>query len=284
MQRAPFRGLLLAASALTLTAALAPAGFPIPAPPLPERVALAECIVVGTVTEVKADLVSAFSIPKIPGAPKVSHRLAVVRVETVVAGAKDMREIQVGFVVPKGPARRGDFQWTAGQAGCFFVRKHPDERFHVLLGWWDLLDKAKTKDFDRDLALVKRCAKLLADPGAGLRSRDREDRLLTAGMLIVRYRTPQHVYRDDPKTEPIDGEQSKLILSALAEGDWTDKDVRDPMGRLRLFSRIGLTDEDGWKPPASAQEAAQEAQKWLRANSATYRIRRYVPEEESGRK
>ncbi len=145
------------------------------------------------------------------------------------------------------------------------MRKHPDERFHVLLAWWDFLDKAKTKDFDRDLALVKRGAKLLADPVAGLRSRVAEDRLLTAGMLIFRYRTAQQVYRGDPKTEPIDAEQSRLILSALAEGDWTEKDARDPMGRLCLFSRLGLTDVDGWNPPPSAKEAGEAARRWLRA-------------------
>jgi hypothetical protein len=284
MKRASSRGLFLLGWMMSLTVPPARAGFPIPAPPLPERLALADAVVIGAVTEVKADPVLAFSIPKISGAPKVPHYIAVVRVETVVVGAKDEREMQVGFVAPRARPGRTDFRWAVGQEGCFFVRKHPDERFHVLMGWWDFLDKAKTKDFDRDLALVKRCAKLLADPDAGLRAKDAEDRLLTAGMLIFRYRTAQYVYRGDPKTEPIDAEQSRLILSVLAEGEWTEKDVRDPMGRLRLFSRLDLTDMEGWKSPPSVKEAAEAARQWLRANAATFRIRRYVPEEDSGRK
>jgi hypothetical protein len=253
------------------------AGFPRPEPPIPQRVALADCVVVGQVTSVPADLVHAFALPKIAGAAKVPHQMAVVRIDSVVAGAKDLRELRVGFIAPpSSPGRRPAFQWSVGQQGCFFLRKHPDEAFWVLQSEFDMLDKARDKDYERRLALVRRCGKLLEDVEAGLRASDAEDRLLTAGMLILRYRTPQHVYRGAPKTEPIDAEQSRRILAVLAEGEWTDKDLRDPMGRLRLFFRLGLTNRDGWKPVRSDKEAAEAAQAWLHANASTYRIRRYV--------
>jgi hypothetical protein len=255
------------------------AGFPIPQPPLPQRVALADCVVVGKVTKVVSDPVLAFALPKISKAPRVRYQLAVLRVETALVGAKDLRELSVGFIVPSPSRRPADFQWSVGQEGCFFLRRHPDESFHVIQAAWDVVDKARTKEFDRDLSLVKRCAKLLTDPAAGLRSKDAEDRLLTAAMLLFRYRTAQHVYRGAPKTEPIDAEQSRLILSVLAEQPWTEADLREPTGRLRLFLRIGLTDKDGWKTPDSAKEAAVAARQWLRSNAAAYRIRRFVPEE-----
>jgi hypothetical protein len=156
------------------------------------------------------------------------------------------------------------------------LRKHPDEPFWVIQADYDMLDKGRDKDFERRLTLVRRCGKLLEDVEAGLRASDVEDRLLTAGMLILRYRTPQHVYRGTPKTEPIDAGQSRRILAVLAEGEWTEKDLRDPMGRLRLLSRLSLTNRDGWKPVRSDKEAAEAAQAWLRANASTYRIRRYV--------
>jgi hypothetical protein len=82
-----------------------------------------------------------------------------------------------------------------------------------------------------------------------------------------------------PKTEPIDAQQSRRILAVLAEGEWTEKDLRDPLGRLRLFFRLGLTDRDGWKPVRSDKEAAEAAQAWLRTNASTYRIRRYAAED-----
>ncbi len=270
------------AAILLLMACLPPlrAGFPRPEPPIPERVALAECVIVGKVTSVAADPVHAFALPKIAGARKVPHQVAVVRIDSVVVGAKDLRQLRAGFIAPPpSPRRRPGFQWSVGQEGCFFLRKHPDESFWVLQAEYDMLAKGSDKDFDRRLTLVRRCGKLLKDVEAGLRAPDADDRLLTAGMLILRYRTPQHVYRGAPKTEPIDAGESRRILAVLAEGEWTEKDLRDPMGRLRLFVRLGLTGRDGWKPARSDKEAAEAARAWLRTNASTYRIRRYVAEE-----
>lgn len=256
----------------------AQAGFPRPQPPLAQRIALADRVVVGKVTKVMPDPVHAFALPKIAGAPRVRYQLAVLRVETTLVGAGDLREMSIGFVPPRSSRRPADFQWTVGQAGCFFLRSHPDESFLVVQDSGDVMDRARTKEFDRDLALVKRGAKLLADPVAGLRAKDAEDRLLTAAMLIFRYRTARYVYRGTPKTEPIDAEENRLILSILAEAPWTEADLRAPTGRLRLFLRMGLTDKDGWKSPDSTKEAASAAREWLASNAKAYRIRRYVPE------
>lgn len=254
-------------------------GFPRPEPPLPARVALADCVIVGQVTNVPADPVYALALPKIAGAPKVAHQMAVVRVDSVVIRAKDLRELRVGFIAPPpSPRRRPEFQWSVGQQGCFFLRKHPDESFWVLQADYDMVAKKDGNNFERSLALVKRCADLLKDAEAGLRAAVADDRLLTAGMLILRYRTPQHVYRGEPKTAPIDTDQSRRILAVLAEGEWTEKDLQAPMGRLRLFLRLGLTKRDGWKAGKSDKETAAAAREWLRAHSATYRIRCYVPD------
>lgn len=273
------------AAILLLMACVPPAtpvrgGFPRPEPPLPQRVALADCVIVGKVTNVPADPVHAFALPKIAGAPKVAHQMAVVGIDSVVLGATDVRELRVGFIAPPpSPRRRTAFQWSVGQEGCFFLRKHPDESFWVIQADYDLVAKGRGKDFERRLALVQRCGKLLKDAEAGLRAPEADDRLLTAGMLILRYRTPQHVYRGEAKTAPIDAERNRLILAVLADGEWTEMDLRAPMGRLRLFFRLGLTARDGWKPAKSEKETAAAAQAWLRAHAATYRIRRYVPEE-----
>ncbi len=167
------------------------AGFPRPEPPIPQRVALADCVIVGQVTSVPEDPVHAFALPKIAGAPKVPHQMAVVRIDSVVVGAKDLQELRVGFVTPPpSPRRQPGFHWSVGQQGCFFLRKHPDESFWVLQADYDMLDKGRDKDYERRLALVRRCSKLIKDVEASLTAPDAEDRLLTAGMLILRYRTP----------------------------------------------------------------------------------------------
>jgi hypothetical protein len=265
---------------LTAWPTLARAGFPRPEPPLPQRVALADSVIVGQVTSVLENPVQAFALPKILGASKVPHHMAVVRIDSVVLGTKDLRELRVGFIAPPpSPGRRPGFQWSVGQQGCFFLRKHPDEPFWVIQADYDMLDKARDKEFESHLALVRRCGKLLEDVEAGLRASDADNRLLTAGMLIFRYRTPQHAYRGAAKTAPIDAGQSQRILAVLAEGEWAEKDLRAPMGRLRLFLRLALTSRDGWKAGKSDKETAEAARAWLRSNASTYRIHRYVADE-----
>jgi tetratricopeptide (TPR) repeat protein len=46
-----------------------------------------------------------------------------------------------------------------------------------------------------------------------------------------------------------------------------------------LFLRLDLTEDDGWTPPRRLPDVAAAAEKWLADHAATYRIRRYVPEE-----
>jgi hypothetical protein len=275
-------------ASVLLLLAVAPAygGVRMPEPPLPQRVALADCVCTGRITALEAEPVSAFPLLKIAGAPKVPHQIALVDLQTSVVGAKGLRQLRVGYVAPLPPdqggpsrPRRPPIKLTVGQEGCFFLRKHPEEPFYVMQAVWDLQDKATAKDFDREMILIKRCARLLNDPDAGLRSKDAGDRLLTAGMLIFRYRTVQWVYRGKPRTEPVDAEQSKLILAALAEGAWTREDVESPMGRVRLFLRLGLAAHDGWSPPSSVEDLPAAAEKWLRENRGSYRIQRYVPDE-----
>src|SRR5262249_55236918 len=80
-------------------------------------------------------------------------------------------------------------------------------------------------------------------------------------------------------TEPIDADLSRRILAVLAEGSFSDKAAREPTGRLTLFLRLDLTEDDGWTQPGRLPDVAAAAEKWLADHTATHRIRRYVPEE-----
>jgi hypothetical protein len=280
-----------APSLLLLTADF-PAGavVPLTAPPLPERVALADLIALGKVTAVEEDLVEAAPLVKIPGVTKkVSYRLAVVSIQSPLLGAEKSERIRVAFAPPpadgartgRGTGRFALVRLAAGDEGCFFLRKHPDQPFYVAAASYDFLDKSKTKAFDKDIAEVKRCVSLLGDANAGLRSKQPDERLLTAALLIYRYRTPRHVYRGKPKTEPVEAEQSQRILAALADGDWNMKETPVPGSALSLFLRLGLTKAEGWEPPPALAELPAAAQTWLRKHS-DYRIQRYVPPDENG--
>jgi tetratricopeptide (TPR) repeat protein len=252
--------------------AAARAGYPTPEPPIPQRVVLADAVVVGTVLRTE-EPVQAFPLLRVPGGPHVPFRMARVRVDRVVLGPAGLAEVRVG-VGPGGAMP----DLAAGQSGCFFLHQHPDEPFYALSAGSDFID-SRREDFGTALALTGRCTGLLRNTDEGLRSRNDEDRVLTAALLIFRFRTVQSVYTGAPRTEPIDADLSRRVLAVLAEGPLGDKAARGPAGRLTLFFRLGLTEEDGWKPPHDLPGVTAAAEKWLRENARTYRIRRYVPEE-----
>lgn len=280
---------LLFALLLVLTT-VCPAGavVPLTAPPLPERVALADLIALGKVTAVEDELVEAAPLVKIPGVTKkVPFRIAVVSIQSSLLGAVKLERVRVAFAPTingakpgRGTSRLSLVHLAAGDEGCFFLRKHPDEPFYVAAAAYDFMDKSKTKAFDHEVSQVRRCVRLLGDANAGLRADKAEDRLLTAALLIYRYRTARHVYRGKPKTEPVDAEKSQRILAALAEGDWRAKETPAPGSPLSLFLRLGLTKDDGWETPAALAEVAPAARKWLQEHPS-YRIRRYVAPEEA---
>jgi hypothetical protein len=281
--RAHFFGLVVVISAVLSSASPSAvwAVVPLVAPPVPKRVALADLVVVGKVTAIEDDLVEAPPLLKIPGVSKnVSYRMAVVTIDSALLGGKEGdTRIRIGVLQPA--KRAAKVQFKVEQEGCFFLRKHPDESFYVIQEPYELLDKTTTKEFDKEVALAKRSAQLLADPDAGLEAKEADDRLLTAAMLIFQARTPRVVYTKEPKTEPIDAVQSKHILTVLAEADWTERNLPSAMAPLSLFLYLGLTERDGWLPPKDVSALPEAARQWLKKNAAEYRIRRYVAEDKN---
>jgi hypothetical protein len=253
-------------------------------PTMAQNIALADVVVVGKVTALDEKRVSAGPPLKVPGAKPIEYQLATVEVSDSLVGAKDVREMRVAVIAPPGENdRRGRAfrRWppvklAVGQEACLFLTRHPDEPFYLLLAPYHVLDRT-AKTFDADLALARRCVELLADPTKALGSKDANERLFTAAMLIHGYRTPRVVYRDAPKTEPVAADLSRLILETLAEADWSAPN--GPVSPHAAFVRLGLTDKDGWTQPDDFREFAPAARKWLRERADSYRIQRYVPEE-----
>jgi hypothetical protein len=257
--------------------------------PLPERVATADAVVVGKVTEIEEKTVKATRFPG--DKEKGEFQVAVVKVEEALAGAKGVTHVRVAFpvqaaVAPGGPIRPGirrgpPAKLDKDQEVCLFLAPHPEESFYALRSFADVLNKTGNPDFDKELAEVRKSAKLLADPKKGLTSGSAEDRFQTAALLVARYRTARPSAKP-PRAEAADAETSKLILEALAGADW---DVNKP-GRVSLmspqntFSMLGLTPADGWQPPTDYSKFPDAAKAWLKEHAGTYRVKRLVSDPE----
>jgi hypothetical protein len=244
--------------------------------PLPNRVATAEIVVVGKVTgfEEKTVMVAPFAGAK----NKTEYKIAVVTISDALIAPKGTAMIRLAFVppAPMVAVSPPPFQATVGQEGVFFLRKHGEADFYVATGQLDFVDK-KNSSFNKDLALIKRCTTILADPSAALKAKNAEDRFLAAGMLMAGYLTRRS---SKAKAEPIDAEQSKLIMEALAAADWTPSTDFMQLSPLMVLQRLPLTKKDGWAPPSANDRKAYAAyaQQWVRDHADTYRIQRFVAE------
>ena len=300
MRRLPFLGAALTAAAVLVAAADAKAlRIAIPNLSPTQRTIQADTIVVGKVTGLEKELVEA---TQYPGAPqKIGFQIATIKIDQTLAGAKGLTVLRVGFQPapnvqpvppqPGGPVRpfirpRPFMQVTlqAGQEGCFFLRKHHDGEFYVIVPNAQPLDK-KADTFQKDLDAVKRTLKVVDDPMTALKSKDAADRAFAATTLVQKYRQMPPTYDGKPaRTEPVPAEESKLILKAIGEMEWnTPFNVQTgTMPPQNLFFMLGVTPEDGWKQPAfngqgDFNKVMQEAiHNWLKANGDKYRIQRYA--------
>lgn len=243
-----------------------------PPPAIVQRVAQADAVLSGKVVEIEGKNVTALA-PHPGSTEMVEYQVAVVKIDQAIHGVPNVTQVRVAFL----PGGRSSL--SKDQQVCLFLTRHPKETFYVLPGFYDVLD-VSSPEGEKELELVKRCGKLLADPIAGMKSKDADDRLLTVAGLIVRYRQPT---AERMKTEEVPAEESKLILQTLAEADWLKPNTQllgyasTPQA---LFQRLGLQPADGWKPTANLapQNFSEAAKTWLREHAATYRVKRFVAE------
>jgi hypothetical protein len=274
-----------------VAASLSPARALVIAPqPIAQRVATADCVVFGKVIGFGDKTVS---VPAFPGVKdKQEYQIALVKIETNVLGAKGMKEIRVGFIPPPPPPPvdgnggnprifRKPFRgvtFTLNQEACLFLTKHHEGDFYTAPMYFSVINKQGNANFDKEMDEVKHGAKLLADPKAGLAAEDKADRLLTAGMLVARYRQ-RRPSDGEPKTQPIDAELSKKILRTLADTDWAARPARPgpfQMTPQNIFFQLNLTAADGWTAPKDFKQLPEKAKQWCADNADKYRIQRFV--------
>jgi hypothetical protein len=278
-------GLLALATPASALAIMAP-------PAIPMRVAHADLIVVGKVTKIEDKTVSATTFP---GAKdKAEYQIAVVKVDDPILNAKGIKEVRVGFVpAPAGGIRPGirpgfrPVSLTEDEEGCLFLTKHHEGDFYIMPAYFDAVKKANNTNYEKEVEETKKAAKLIADPMTTLKSKDADERFQTAAMLIERYRTVKQPTPNVPKQEPIDAAESKLILEALRDADWTPPKPMPgrfiTMTPLNSFFRLQLTKEDKWTPPTDGK-FAEAAQSWLKDNADTYRIKKFVADTKDEKK
>lgn len=251
--------------------------------PVWHRVALADCVVVGKVTAIEDKLVMAQRAADSPVLE--AHRVAVLKLDKGFGAAKGLTHVRIGAIPPKpaqldvpqiaGIEMTYPVDLAVGKEYCLILQPHYQEPFYVAPRTYEALSAGKDS---KDVALVERCFKLLEDPVAGLKSKNADDRLLTAGMLLTRCKMSAFGARDavpGQKMEPIDAAQNKLILESLASADWSKREdaVISP---VEVFGYLQLTAKDGWKQPQKIEDVPAAAQQWLKDHAGTHRIQRFV--------
>jgi hypothetical protein len=262
--------------------------------PTPDRIVRSDIVVLGRVVAVEPKDVEAVLSSDSPY--KLDYRIAVVKVQEVIHGPKEVKELRLGFVSPEQDRKADktgkampklshlDFRSVnVGQEGLFFLRKHHLDGFYVNFVLFNgFLPSGDAPEFTKNLENARRLGKVLELPLEALKAENASNRFLAAAMLINRYRL-HGVKASKLPEKAIDAEESKLLLKVLAEADW--KDVNEaiassmyPPHPYRVFLQLGATRTDGYDPPKNApdfRETLRYTQNWLRDNQEKYRIQRF---------
>jgi hypothetical protein len=246
------------------------------------------------------------------GQANVKYRVAVVQVNDKVHGLKkETQTVRVAFVVQGGnnvapgvggggvggvqiqiqpafqpaiarrpfPGNFGQVNLTVGQDGMFVVNKHHKENFYLSPTFNNFVTRENNPAFEGELKTAKQLSKVMGNPVAALKADDHNDRFLAAAVLVSKYRVVSNPTGAALKQEPIDAEESKLILKAIAGGDWKVGQFNGPIpSPFELFNQLAINQKDGYNPVnlRTQQDVGQAMQKWLDENSGKYRITRFV--------
>jgi hypothetical protein len=264
----------------------------------PQKAIKAEVIVVGKVVEVEKDTVEASLYPGQPN--KVAFQVGTIKINDTIQGAKGLTQIRVGWqpalavnnegnqgnvkVRPR-PLRGGmqTISLTADQEGCFFLKKHHEADFYILAQFATPLDK-KAENFDKEITQIKKILEILEKPMVSLKAKEAKDRHLAAGVLLTKYGTyPEFPNpKNQPRQEPIDAEESKLLLKSLSEMEIDPNNANPLTNFTTLFYMIQLTERDGWAQPkfdgqGDYNKIIKDAfDKWYKTHGEKFLIKRWV--------
>lgn len=253
----------------------------VPKEPIPNKIAQADCVVVGKITAVEPKPVLARLYAHIDA--KMEFVVADVEVSELLLGPKGAKKVRVAFVAFQVKSGEHKPAPAVGQEGCFYAVKHCTEDFYVVPagGFHD----KKGKDFEQELALTRRSCEFLNEPNTALKAKELQDRVLTAYLLVLRYTYAPMRLRGKNEAKPIDAEQSKLIMLALAEADWDrpadqmEVSPRYAVSLIREAARLGGVAMPKSFPTNTGdlKKDAVALKQWLQDNAESYRIQQLVP-------
>jgi hypothetical protein len=261
-------GLALVVASILCWASSSTAYIALPKESLAQKVAVADCVVFGKVTAIQDKLV--------PGKGEMrgwDFTIVEVEVKESLYGAKGKKQVVFGFPnIDNQGAKAAKPGLTVGQVGYFCGLRDGTNDFYIVPAGCSGADKEP--GFEKDLTAVRRLSGLLEDPEKGLKSRDVEDRLLTASMLVLRNCYAPWRRGSVGTAKPIGAEQSKHILRALAEGDWKKnrQEVRHAIAALQLAVKFGAPPLKDFPPVGGEEQWVAAAKQWLKQNAETYRI------------
>jgi hypothetical protein len=265
--------------------------------PIPETFVIADVVVVGKITAKEKETVHAQIYPDNKTA-KWDFQIFELTASSVIKG-KEVKTFRVA--VPQLPQHMRPIEAEIGgrkkllnpeakigSEGVFLLIKHCERDFYVLPTLGGFLEKSEA-DHEQECAQLRRCARLLRNPDESLRSKQKEDRFLTAYMLVYEYcaRPGRMAASKGVVAEPVDAKHSRLILHALLDdGDWTAAGkpaFTGPLGRVyphQLLASITLDDAAMKKKPTvkpfPVEEYAKEGRKWLEDVRDTAQLQRLV--------
>jgi RNA polymerase sigma factor (sigma-70 family) len=263
--------------------------------PLPDQIVQSDIVVLGRVVALEPKDVEAVFSSESPY--KLDYRMAVVKVQEVIHGQKDVKQLHLGFISP-AQDRKVDKTGKAmpalwplqfnpvkvGQEGMFFLGKHHQGNFYVnFVLFGGFLPSDDTPELTKNLENARRLENVLQLPLEALKVENESNRFLAATMLVSRYRLSWLKDRKLPE-KAIAAEESKLILKTLAEADWSDSTEalcpsKYPTHPYQVFLQLGVTKADGYDPPKNApdfRDTLRYTQNWLRDNQEKYRIQRFT--------
>ncbi|MBN9122335.1 MAG: hypothetical protein J0I06_24880 [Planctomycetes bacterium] len=241
-----------------------------------ERALRAPVVVVGKVTAIEKDTIDARAYPG--AANKLAYKIAVVKIETGLAGTDGVTHVKIGFTT----GRRYETALTEGQEALFFLTKHHEGPFYIVPYMAPPMD-AKAANFKQQVEEAKTVLALVADPAKALKAEKAEDRFAAAVAVVFQLRMPRMEAPRGTEAVALTADESRPILKALAEGAWKVDRFDQTLNGYRSFVLLGLTEADGWKPPApeagkDVVELTRAAYiKWLDGPGKDYRIKKLVP-------
>jgi hypothetical protein len=294
-------GAALAAALFGLTAAAQVKTLVAPNRSPTARAVEAEVVVIGKVAEIEKEAVEG---PAYAGAPKdqrATYKVAVVKIEDRLIGAKGLTLVRVGFSAdapaagpPTAPppvaARVARPQprvvavaLTAGLEGCFMLDRLPGADFYVLSGNGPPLDK-KDENYAKQVGSVPKVARAIEDPVTALKAKDLDDRFLAAHAVLRRY---QRGSPSDVLGIPIPAEENRLILDLLLELPWVPdpgagpKVAGEPAASRAALWPLIRPDRLGFSAPKAAPGADANKQMdeataaFLKANKDRIKLKKY---------